>query len=92
MGGSPCESEQSFEGNGNRATWVFLFFFFFFFEKRAFRLERTASAKALRQECFCVSSQASWGRDQRGVNRREAAVSRGGWERPRGVKDGGAEN
>ena len=67
-------------------------FFFFFFKKRAFRLERTASAKALRQECFCVSSQESWGRDQRGVNRREAAVSRGGWERPRGVKDGGAEN
>ena len=61
-------------------------FFFFFFKKRAFWLERTASAKALRQECFYVS----WGRDQRGTNRREAAVSGGGWECPRGVKDGAA--
>ena len=60
--------------------------FFFFFKKRAFWLERTASAKALRQECFYVS----WGRDQRGTNRREAAVSGGGWECPRGVKDGAA--
>ena len=59
---------------------------FFFFKKRAFWLERTASAKALRQECFYVS----WGRDQRGTNRREAAVSGGGWECPRGVKDGAA--
>ena len=83
MGGSRCEFEQSFEGNEDRATWIL---FFFFFKKRAFWLERTASAKALRQECFYVS----WGRDQRGTNRREAAVSGGGWECPRGVKDGAA--
>ena len=41
------------------------FFFFFLFKKRAFRLERRASAKALRQECFSVS----WGRGQQGANR-----------------------
>lgn len=39
--------------------------FFFFLKTRAFRLERTASAKALRQECFSVS----WGRGQQGANR-----------------------
>ena len=59
--------------------------FFFFFKEKSIPV-RTACAKGLRQECFYVS----WGRDQRGTNRREAAVSGGGWECPRGVKGGAA--
>ena len=61
MGGSRCEFEQSFEGNEDRATWIF---FFFFFKEKSIPV-RTACANGLRQECFYVS----WGRDQRGTNR-----------------------
>ena len=83
-GGSQCELEQSFEGNEDRAARIF----FFFFKDKSIPVRENSKCKGLEAGVvFC-----ELGEGPARCESYEAAVSRGGWECPRGVTGGGAAN